>query len=35
MQLSQKQNLFSRFLPKKLKSRLNFKNFEKNDDPHG
>ena len=35
MQLSQKQNLFSQFLSKNLKSKLNFENFETNDDPHG
>ena len=35
MQLSQKQKLFSQFVSTNLKSRLNFENFEKNNDPHG
>ena len=35
LQLSQKQNAFSQFLAQFLKSRLNFKYFEKKGDPHG
>ena len=34
MQLSQKQKSFSEFFASFLKSRLNFKYFEKKDDPH-
>ena len=34
MQLSQKQKSVSQFLAAFLKSMLNFKNFEKKDDPH-
>ena len=34
MQLSQKQKTFSQFLAAFLKSRLNFKHFEKKDNPH-
>ena len=34
MQLSEKQKTFSEFFPKFLKSRFNFKHFEKKDDPH-
>ena len=34
MQLSQKQKTFSQFFAEFLKSRLNFKHFEKKDDPH-
>ena len=33
IQLSQKQNTFSKFLPTSMKCRLNFKYFEKKDDP--
>ena len=32
--LSQKEKTFSSFFSKVLKSTLNFKNFQKNDDPH-
>ena len=34
MQLSQKQNTFSQVLAGFLKSRLNFKSFEQNDERH-
>ena len=34
MQLSKTQKTFSQFLAPFLKSRLNFKHFEKKDDPH-
>ena len=34
MILSQKQKIFSEFFSEFLKSRLNFKHFEKKDDPH-
>ena len=34
MQLSKKQKSFSQFFASFLKSRLNFKYFEKKDDPH-
>ena len=34
MQLSQKQKKFSQFFLPFLKSRLNFKDFEKKNDPH-
>ena len=34
MQLSQKQKSFSQFFPAYLKSSLNFKYFEKKDDPY-
>ena len=34
MQLSQKKNVFPQFFAAFLKSRLNFKYFEKKDDPH-
>ena len=34
MQLSQKQKTFRKFFVSFLKSRLNFKYFEKKDDPH-
>ena len=33
-QLSEKQKTFSEFFPAFLKSRLNLKHFEKEDDPH-
>ena len=32
--LSQKEKTFSAFFSEVLKSTLNFKNFQKNDDPH-
>ena len=34
MQLSEKQKALSQFSPAFFKSRLNFKDFEKKDDPH-
>ena len=34
MQLSQKQKTFSEFFAAFLKSTINFKHFEKKDDPH-
>ena len=34
MQLSQKQKIFSQFFPAYLKSSLNFKYFEKKNDPY-
>ena len=34
MQLSQKEKTFSQFLDAFFKSRLNFKRFEKENDPH-
>ena len=34
MQLSEKQKTFPELFPKFLKSRFNFKHFEKKDDPH-
>ena len=34
MILSRKQKIFSEFFSEFLKSRLNFKHFEKKDDPH-
>ena len=34
MQLSKKQNTFSEFLAAFSKSTINFKHFEKKDDPH-
>ena len=34
MQLSQKQNNFSEFFVRFLKSRLNFEHFQKKDDSH-
>ena len=34
MKLSQKQKTFSEFFPAFLKYSLNFKHFEKKDDPH-